>query len=61
MDRSVQSRHLAGYELVRHGASLITLLTPGTYLRAGYSVVKVRAVLLRQGKVVKNALYDLLV
>ena len=61
MDRSAQSRHLAGYELVRHGASLITLLTPGTYLRAGYSVVKVRAVLLRQGKVVKNALYDLLV
>ena len=45
----------------RPGASLTSLPAAGTCLRAGYSVVKVQAVLLCQGKVVKNTLYDLLV
>ena len=61
MDRSVQSRHLAGYELVRHGASPITLPAPGTYLRAEYSIVKVQAVLLHKGKIMKDALYYFLI
>ncbi len=61
MDRSVQSRHLAGYELVRHGASPITLPAPGTYLRAGDSVVKVPAVLLHKGKIVEDALHYFLI
>ena len=61
MDRSVQSRHLAGYELVRHGASPITLPAPGTYLRAGDSVVKVPAVLLHKVKIVEDALHYFLI
>ena len=56
MDRSVRDRCPA-----RPGASLASLPAPGTYLRAEYSIVKVQAVLLRQGKVVRNTLYDLLV
>ena len=61
MDRSVQSRHLAGYELVRPGASLTSLPAPGTYLRAEYSIVKVQAVLLHKVKIVEDALYDFLI
>lgn len=45
----------------RPGASLTSLPAPGTYLRAEYSIVKVQAVLLHKGKIMKDALYDFLI
>ena len=41
MDRSAQYCHLVGCDIVRHGASLITLPAKGTCLRAEYSIIKV--------------------
>lgn len=41
IDRSAQSCHFVECDIVRHGASLITLPALGTCLRAEYSVVKV--------------------
>ena len=47
--------------LARPGASLTSLPAPGTYLRAEYSIVKVQAVLLHKGKIMKDALYYFLI
>lgn len=41
MDRSAQSCRLVECDIVRHGASLITLPVLGTCLRVEYSIIKV--------------------